>query len=130
MIMEVGTRRIAQFNVTAHLTADWTLQRFREAITGEKPCRFLIHDRDRLYFSELDSSVNLISLSILKTPLRAPQASAFSEHLVRWETPRLCRGGSQSLTDPAVHYWEIDHDTHSRMCWRQSKLTCVHRKDR
>ena len=23
--------------------------------------------------------------------------------LVRWETPRLCRGGSESLTAPAVH---------------------------
>jgi hypothetical protein len=41
-IMEVGTRRIAHFNVTTHPTADWTLQQFRETITGEKPYRFLI----------------------------------------------------------------------------------------
>jgi uncharacterized repeat protein (TIGR03803 family) len=34
VIMEVGTRRIAHFNVTAHPTADWTLQQFREVITG------------------------------------------------------------------------------------------------
>src|SRR4029077_7686495 len=37
MILEVGTRRIAHFNVTAHPTADWTLQQLREVITGEKP---------------------------------------------------------------------------------------------
>lgn len=37
VIMEVGTRRIAHFNVTAHPTAEWTLQQFREVITGEKP---------------------------------------------------------------------------------------------
>jgi len=37
VIMEVGTRRIAQFNVTARPTAGWTLQQFREVITGEKP---------------------------------------------------------------------------------------------
>jgi len=40
VIMEVETRRIAHFNVTAHPTADWTLQQFREVITGEKPYRF------------------------------------------------------------------------------------------
>jgi hypothetical protein len=37
VIMEVGTRRIAHFNVTAHPTAEWTSQQFREVITGEKP---------------------------------------------------------------------------------------------
>ncbi len=30
-------------------------------------------------------------------------APVFYLHLVRWETPRLCRGGSRSLTDPGVH---------------------------
>ena len=44
VIMEVGKRRIAHCNVTTHPTADWTLQQFRETITGEKPYRFLIHD--------------------------------------------------------------------------------------
>jgi hypothetical protein len=38
VIMEVGTRRITHCNVTAHPTADWTLQQFREVITGEE-CR-------------------------------------------------------------------------------------------
>jgi putative transposase len=82
VIMEAGTRRIAHFNVTAHPTADWTLQQFREVITGEKPYRFLIHDRDSIYSSELDSDVKSMGLSILKTPFRAPQANAFCERLV------------------------------------------------
>jgi len=30
--MEVGSRRILHYNVTAHPTADWTLQQFREAL--------------------------------------------------------------------------------------------------
>jgi hypothetical protein len=55
VIMEVGTRRIAHCNVTTHPTADWTLQQFRETITGEKPYRLLIHDRDNIYSSEFDS---------------------------------------------------------------------------
>ncbi len=55
VIMEVGTRRTAHFNVTAHPTADWTLQQFGEVITREKPYRFLIHDHDSIYSCELDS---------------------------------------------------------------------------
>lgn len=82
VIMEVGTRRIAHFNVTAHPTADWTLQQFREVITGEKPYRFLIHDRDNIYSSELDSALKSMGLSILKTPFHAPQANAFCERLI------------------------------------------------
>lgn len=82
MIREAGTRRIAHFNVTAHPTADWTLQQSREVITGEKPYRFLIHDRDSIYSSELDSAVKSMGLSILKTSFRAPQANACCERLV------------------------------------------------
>ncbi len=48
MIMEVGMRHIAHLNITAHPTLDWTLQQFREVVTGEKPHRFLIHDRERI----------------------------------------------------------------------------------
>ena len=82
VIMEVGTRRIAHFNVTAHPTADWALQQFREVITGEEPYRFLIHDRDSIYSSEFDSALKAMGLKILKTPFRAPQANAFCERLV------------------------------------------------
>jgi len=82
VVMEVGTRRIAHVNVTAHPTADWTLQQFREVLTGEKPHRFLVHDRDSIYSSTFDSAVEAMGLSILKTPFRAPQANAFCERLI------------------------------------------------
>jgi putative transposase len=82
LIMEVSMRRITHFNVTAHPTADWTLQQLREVVTGEKPHRFLIHDRDSIYSSELDSALKAMGLSILKTPFRAPQANAYCERLV------------------------------------------------
>jgi transposase InsO family protein len=82
VVMEVGTRRIAHVNVTAHPTTDWTLQQFREVITGEKPYRFLVHDRDSIYSSAFDSDVEAMGLSILKTPFRAPQANAFCERLI------------------------------------------------
>jgi len=37
VIMEVGTCKIAHCNVTDHPTAAWTIQQFREVITGEHP---------------------------------------------------------------------------------------------
>jgi len=82
VIMEVGTRRIAHFNVTAHPSADWTLQQFREVITGEQPQQFLIHDRDSIYSADFDSGLKAMGLKILKTPFRAPQANAFCERLI------------------------------------------------
>lgn len=82
VIMEVGTRRIAHFNVTEHPTADWTLQQFREVMTGEQPQQFLIHDRDSIYSSEFDSALKAMDLKILKSPFRAPQANAFCERLI------------------------------------------------
>ena len=82
VIMEIGTRRIAHFNVTAHPTAVWTLQQFREVITGEQTQHFLIHDRDSIYSSDLDSALKAMDLRVLKTPFRAPQANAFCERLI------------------------------------------------
>jgi putative transposase len=33
-VMEVGTRRIVHWNLTAHPSADWTAQQFRMIIRG------------------------------------------------------------------------------------------------
>jgi putative transposase len=82
VIMELGRRRILHFNVTAHPSAEWTLQQFREALTEEHPYRVLIHDRDSIFSKELDKAVTAMGLQIRKTPVRAPQANAFCERLV------------------------------------------------
>ena len=36
LIMEIGTRRILHLNATQHPTATWTLQQFRECVTGDE----------------------------------------------------------------------------------------------
>ena len=53
VIMEVSTRRILHMNVTQHPTAEWTLQQFRECVTGEEGYKFVIHDRDNIYSRDL-----------------------------------------------------------------------------
>ena len=57
VIMEIGTRKMLHFNVTAHPTTEWTLQQFREAIGYEHDYRFVIVDRDGKFSADLRRSV-------------------------------------------------------------------------
>ena len=83
VVMEVGSRRILHYNVTAHPTAHWTLQQFREAIPSDHSYQFLIHDRDSIFSWELDQQLkNDFKLKVLRTPVRAPTANAYCERLV------------------------------------------------
>jgi transposase InsO family protein len=80
--MEVGSRRILHTNVTAHPTAEWTLQQFRECFTYDHPYLYLIHDRDSIFSASLDSALEGFGLRVLKTPVRAPKANAYCERLI------------------------------------------------
>ena len=82
LLMELGTRRILHCNLTAHPTAEWTLQQFREAIPCDHPYRFLIRDRDSIISAEVDDQLKAFGLRVLRTPARAPQANAYCERLV------------------------------------------------
>jgi putative transposase len=81
VVMEIGSRRILHYNVTAHPTAEWTLQQFREALPGDHPYRFLIHDRDSIFAAEVDQGLANLGVRVLRTPVRAPQANAVCERL-------------------------------------------------
>ncbi len=81
VVLNIGTRRILHWNVTDHPTADWTAQ-FRMVVSGDQPHRWLIHDRDSIYSEGVDASLASMGLTILKAPVRAPQANAFCERLI------------------------------------------------
>src|SRR3979411_970849 len=82
-VMEVGSRRILHYNVTAHPTADWTLQQFPEALPDDRPHQFLIHDRGSIFSSELDEELQTsFGLRVSRTPVRAPKANAYCERLI------------------------------------------------
>jgi hypothetical protein len=74
VVLEVGTRRILHWNVTSHPTADWTAQQFRMIVRGDRAHRFVIHDRDTIYSEGVDRTLQAMGLTVLKTPVRAPQA--------------------------------------------------------
>jgi hypothetical protein len=79
VVLEIGTRRILQWNVTAHPTADWTAQQFRMIVPGDQGHRFVIHDRDTIYSEGVDRTLEAMGLAVLKTP----SACSTSEHLLR-----------------------------------------------
>src|SRR5215510_3971117 len=74
--------RLLHVNVTAHPTAEWTLQQLREAVPSDHGFRFLIHDRDSIFSHALDQSIRHLGLNVLKTPVRTPRANAICERLI------------------------------------------------
>ena len=80
VVIEHGTRRLAHVNVTAHPTAEWTLQQLRE-FTQDRH-RHLIHDRDRIFSRQLDDSIEALGLEVLRSPVASPKANAICERVI------------------------------------------------
>ena len=112
VVIEIGSRRILHQNVTAHPTAEWTLQQFREALPGDHPYRFLIHDRDSIFAKEVDQGLANLGVRVLRTPVQAPKANAVCERLggsLRRECldfliPFNERHLKMTIRDWAIHY--------------------------
>jgi putative transposase len=51
-------------------------------VPADQAHRFVIHDRDTNYSEGVDRSLEALGLTVLRTPLRAPQANAFCERLI------------------------------------------------
>ena len=82
VMIEHASRRLLHVNVTAHPTAPWTIQQFREAIPADHPYRILIHDRDTIFSKDVDQGVRHMGLHVVKTPVRTPVANAICERLI------------------------------------------------
>jgi putative transposase len=82
VVIEHASRRLLHVNVTAHPTAEWTLQQLREAVPSDHGYRFLIHDRDSIFSPALDQRIRHLGLHVLKTPVRTPVANAICERVL------------------------------------------------
>src|SRR5262245_5505134 len=51
-------------------------------VPGDQSHRFVVHDRDSIYSEGVDRAIAAMGLTVLKTPVRAPQANAFCERLI------------------------------------------------
>ena len=74
VVIEHGTRRLAHVNVTAHPSADWTLQQLRTVVGEEGGHRYLIHDRDKIFAKHLDDSIRALGIEVLRSPVASPNS--------------------------------------------------------
>jgi len=84
VVLEVGTRRIVDWNVTEHPTADWTIRQFRTVMAPEASHRFVLHDRDGIYAAGVDRAMASMGRRVFETPVRTRQADIFCERHLRW----------------------------------------------
>jgi transposase InsO family protein len=82
VLIEHGSRRLLHFNVTQHPSAEWTLQQLREVLGFNHAHRYLIHDRDSTFARQLDESIKLLGVKVLKSPPHSPQANAICERVI------------------------------------------------
>ncbi len=85
--IELGSRRVHLARCTASPTVAWVTQQARQFSwqiqDGTLPVRFLIRDRDAKFPATFDTVFQSEGVTIIRTPLRAPNANAIAERWIR-----------------------------------------------
>jgi putative transposase len=86
-VIELGTRKVRLVGATKHPNDGWVTQRARELSAGLADdgyhAKFLIRDRDTKFTAACDAVFEADGVTIVQTPVRAPNANAFAERWVR-----------------------------------------------
>ncbi len=85
VFISIGSRRIEYVACTSNPDAAWMLQQARNLLMdlddrGRAP-RFLIHDRDTKFAAAFDGIFAGEDITVIRTPVQAPNANA---HMERW----------------------------------------------
>ena len=116
VLLDTATRQVLHWNVTDHPTAEWTIQQFRNGVPPDATYRILVGDRDAIFSSAVDDALRSMSLQVVRTPPRAPQANAYCERLIG-TIRRDCLNWMIPLNDRDLHHalaeW-MAHDNRER----------------
>jgi transposase InsO family protein len=114
--IEIGTRTVRLVGVTEHPNGAWVAPRAREVSTRLAEdgflAKFLIRDRDTKFTTAFDGVFEADDVTIIQTPVQAPNANAFAERWVRtvredcldWLLITGPRHLERVLTDYISHY--------------------------
>src|SRR6266704_1132289 len=83
--IELESRRVHLAGCTTNPPGAWVTQQARNlSFTGVfERIRFLIHDRDSKFAASFHEVFRSEHISVIQTPIRAPQANAYAERFVR-----------------------------------------------
>ena len=81
-IVELASRRVVHFGVTAAPTDAWVAQQLREATPFDQKPKYLIRDNDSKFGHQFARVAADAGIKILKTPIAAPNANAVCERFL------------------------------------------------
>jgi putative transposase len=84
LYMELATRRIVWFAVTANPETEWVTQQSRNLVwqLEGSPVRFVIHDHDAKFAGPADAVFRAEGMRVIKTPIAAPKANTHMERQI------------------------------------------------
>jgi hypothetical protein len=80
--ISLATRRIEYVACTSTPDGRWLTQQARNLVMqlgSEQPFRFLIHDRDAKFSHAFDDVFRSEEITVIRTPIQAPNANAHAE---------------------------------------------------
>ena len=82
LVLAHERRRIVHFAVTAHPTAEWTVQQLREAFPWDAAPRYLLRDRDRIFGWDFVDQVKAMGIQQVLSAPRSPWQRAYVERVI------------------------------------------------
>jgi len=82
LVLAHDRRRILQFGVTVHPTAEWTVQQLRNAFPWDSAPRYLLRDRDRIFGQDFVEQVKAMGIKQVLSAPRSRWQRAYAERLI------------------------------------------------
>lgn len=82
VVLAHDRRRILQFNVTEHPTAEWTAQQVVEAFPWDTAPRYVVRDRDGIYGDAFSERVEGLGIEQVLSAPRSPWQNPYAERVI------------------------------------------------